>query len=201
MDNISSGWLIFSIITIIIYLVVMNAIYRHRLFSRENISKSDLEMRLDKTKHKLAEEIGARHDSEKLLSVESDKALRFEQAYKSSQRQRDEERDKFDKLLKEKLKESNNRQRATIKGQMAEQLAPHLPGFKHNPKDARFLGMPVDYIVYDGMSDGEIKEVIFVEVKTNTSQLSTIQRKIRDAIQDKRVSWEVCRIVLPDNSK
>ena len=36
--------------------------------------------------------------------------------------------------------------RAVLKGKIAEQLAPLLPGFDYNPADARFIGSPIDYI-------------------------------------------------------
>ena len=35
---------------------------------------------------------------------------------------------------------------------MAEQMAPLLPGFAYLPADARFLGDPIDYVIFDGYS-------------------------------------------------
>lgn len=80
--------------------------------------------------------------------------------------------------------------KATISGQVAEQLAPYLPGFKYNPKDARFLGAPIDYIIFDGLSEGQLKEIIFLEVKTNSSSLNRNQRLIREIIKSGKVSWD-----------
>jgi predicted Holliday junction resolvase-like endonuclease len=50
-------------------------------------------------------------------------------------------------------KDSINRSRSTLKGKIAEQLAPVLPGFLFNPADARFIGSPVDYIIFDGLTE------------------------------------------------
>jgi len=55
-------------------------------------------------------------------------------------------------------------------GQITEHLVPFLPDFKYNPKDARFLGTPVDLIVFDGLSDGQLKQVVFIEVKSGSSK-------------------------------
>ncbi len=49
-----------------------------------------------------------------------------------------------DKIRKETL----DRSRGVIKGKIGEQLAPLLPMFEYNPSDARFIGSPVDYIVF-----------------------------------------------------
>src|SRR2546425_1825819 len=45
---------------------------------------------------------------------------------------------------------------AVTAGKVHEQLVPYLPEFGFNPKDARFLGSPVDLVVFDGLSAGEV---------------------------------------------
>src|SRR5262249_40523194 len=58
------------------------------------------------------------------------------------------------------------RSQAVTTGKVFEQIVPHLPEFEFNPKDARFIGSPVDFVVFDGLSDGDSCRVVFVEVKT-----------------------------------
>lgn len=48
---------------------------------------------------------------------------------------------------------SVNTSRAVLKGKMAEQFAPVLPEFQYLPSDAKFMGDPVDYIIFDGYTD------------------------------------------------
>ncbi|HIP96301.1 MAG TPA: hypothetical protein EYH32_03700 [Anaerolineae bacterium] len=96
-------------------------------------------------------------------------------------------------------RESAAQQRAILKGKIAEQVISLFPGFPYNPADARFIGDPIDYVIFSGSSavgsghDGEI-EVVLVDIKTGTSQLNKRQRRIRDAIQAGRVRWEVLRV-------
>ena len=78
---------------------------------------------------------------------------------------------------------------AVTAGKVYEQLVPYLPDFPFNPKDARFLGSPVDLIVFDGLSDGQITRIVFVEVKTGAAELSTRERRVRDAVRDSRIEW------------
>ena len=47
-------------------------------------------------------------------------------------------------------------------GKVSEQLVPYLPDFPFNPKDARFLGSPVDLVVFDGMDEGQVRRVVFM---------------------------------------
>lgn len=86
------------------------------------------------------------------------------------------------------------RSQAVTVGKVSEQLLPYLPGFRFNPKDARFLGSPVDLVVFDGLDEGELRAVWFLEVKTGNAGLSGRERQIRDAILEKRVGWDELRL-------
>ncbi len=81
------------------------------------------------------------------------------------------------------------RSQAVITGRVSEQLLPFLPGFRFNPKDARFLGSPVDFVVFDGLDEGTLRRVLFVEVKTGEADLSARERQVRDAVRGGAVEW------------
>jgi predicted Holliday junction resolvase-like endonuclease len=77
---------------------------------------------------------------------------------------------------------------AVIRGRVSKHLAPYIR-FPHNPRDARFIGSPIDIIVFNGLEDRYLREIVFLEVKTGDgATLSPKQRQIRD-IQDKKVTW------------
>lgn len=99
-----------------------------------------------------------------------------------------------EKKVPELREEAIEKSRAVLGGQFSEQLAPYLPDFKYSPTEVRFVGKPIDFIVFKGMDNKDIKEVVFVEVKSGKSDLSTVERILRDAIKDKKVSWEEYRI-------
>jgi predicted Holliday junction resolvase-like endonuclease len=86
-------------------------------------------------------------------------------------------------------KEAVQQSRAVTRGQIYEQLVPYLPGFRFNPKDAQFLGRPVDFVVFDGLDEGDLRRIVFAEVKTGGSKLTTRERLVRDAIREGRVEW------------
>ena len=86
------------------------------------------------------------------------------------------------------------RSRAVIVGKVTEHLIPYMPIFPYNPKDARFIGSPIDLIVFDGCDDGQVREVIFLEIKTGASALSLRQRQIRTAIESGQVVWRVLKV-------
>lgn len=102
-------------------------------------------------------------------------------------------RNQWDK--KKLRKDAVKRSKAVINGQVAEQIAPFLPDFPANPSDARFIGKPVDFIVFSGLSENEkIDEILFVEVKTGKSLLSEREKEVKKAIEQRRVRYVEYRI-------
>ena len=81
------------------------------------------------------------------------------------------------------------RSQAVVRGRVTEQLAPYLPDFPFHPQDARFIGSPVDFVVFDGLSEGVIRRVVFVEVKTGRSALTDRQRQVKERIAARQVEW------------
>ena len=84
--------------------------------------------------------------------------------------------------------------RSSIEGRVYEQLVPHFPEWKHIPSDARFLGSPVDYIVFDGMSEGKPEKMIIVEIKKGSSTTTPLQNKIKKLIKEGKVEWETLKL-------
>ena len=92
-------------------------------------------------------------------------------------------------------KDSVNRSRSTLKGKIAEQMAPLLPSFGYLPADARFIGSPIDYIIFDGLSSvadekGSSIRIVFMDVKHGSATLSRTQRIIKKAVEEKAVEWQ-----------
>lgn len=102
-------------------------------------------------------------------------------------------------------KRSVNTSRAVLKGKMAEQMAPIMPEFQYLPSDAKFLGDPVDYVVFDGYTDlrdgagrPEDIEVVLIDIKSGGARLTKGQQAIAQAIRDGRVRFETIRIDFDD---
>lgn len=105
----------------------------------------------------------------------------------------------IDRIIREERKSALILSRAVLKGKITEQLLPLMPFFKYNLSDARFIGSPIDYIVFDGYSDlntdqDEIREIVFIEVKSGNSPLSFTESAIKRAVDEKRVRFEVLRV-------
>ncbi|UTC74566.1 hypothetical protein E4O03_10160 [Treponema sp. OMZ 792] len=98
------------------------------------------------------------------------------------------------KNLKEARKDAVKRSRAILNGQLSEQLAPFFPGFPADPTEIHFIGKPIDYIAFNGSSQGSIKDISFIEVKTGSSSLSAVERSLKDAVEKGKIKYVEYRV-------
>jgi predicted Holliday junction resolvase-like endonuclease len=81
--------------------------------------------------------------------------------------------------------------RAVLGGKFTEQMVPFFPDFKYDPTEVRFIGSPIDMVVFPGLARDDPREIVILEVKTGRSAgLTPVQKKIRQLIEDGMVRWE-----------
>lgn len=103
-------------------------------------------------------------------------------------------REELEARLLEARIDARKRSRAVSKGLMLEHICPYLPTFKHNPRDARFLGDPIDFIIFDGLFAKEnVTSLTIAEVKSGSSQLTPMEKSIKRAVEKGRVDFEMIK--------
>jgi predicted Holliday junction resolvase-like endonuclease len=73
-------------------------------------------------------------------------------------------------------------------GQLTEQWLPFSKNFPFDSQNFRFIGKPIDGLSF------ESDKVVFVEFKTNKSQLSDSQKRVKELVKDKKVEWFELRV-------
>lgn len=94
-------------------------------------------------------------------------------------------------VVKKQRSDAVSRSRNVILGHVHEKITPLLPNFPYSYKDLVFLWKGVDYIVFDGLSKGNLKEIVFLEIKSGVSQLNRNEQMVRDCLSHKCVSYEI----------
>ena len=76
-------------------------------------------------------------------------------------------------------KDAIERSARTLSGKTLEKLIPFLDRFPYDSHDLRWLGDPVDFIIFDGYSSEKSpKQIVFCEVKSGGGSLNKIQSEI-----------------------
>ena len=100
-------------------------------------------------------------------------------------------------IVRSERADAVQRSRAVTVGNFTQHIVPYLPEFEFDPRDVRFLGSPIDFVVFDGLAEGMVKRIVLVEVKTGVSALSARERSVRDAALAGRIEWREFRTAVP----
>ena len=106
----------------------------------------------------------------------------------------DKHSEELRKLEIETRKDSTKRQRSILKGQISETLAPWTIDAVNSVKELSFLGNPIDFIGFKGLDTEEDIEIKFIEIKTGKSRLTKSEKRIKEAVEAKRVEWKTIKI-------
>lgn len=96
--------------------------------------------------------------------------------------------------IKEARNDAAKRSRHIIDGYVFEKLVPFFAEWPYDPRDMSFYGAPIDYMCFEGLiGEGPIT-VVLVEVKKDTAGLNSNQIRIRQAIVEGRIRFDLCKI-------
>lgn len=100
----------------------------------------------------------------------------------------------FQIKLRWQRKNAVERSKHVLIWQVNEKIAPILPGFPYNYKDLVFIWKGIDYIVFNWLSSGYLKDIVFLEIKSWVSSLNRNETMIKNCIESKKISYDVLRI-------
>jgi len=96
---------------------------------------------------------------------------------------------------KEKIKEeARERGRAQVPELVRQSLDEKFAKLHYNPYDIKALLHPIDFVVFDGMTDEEMKNVVLLAKSTTNQYLQTIHNNIARTVEDKNYDWKVVRV-------
>lgn len=73
-------------------------------------------------------------------------------------------------------------------------LCPEFRQLKYNPYEIKAIMHPVDFVVFDGLNEGELNGITFLSRKTKDKEQKTIVHSIERTIANKDYDWKVTRI-------
>lgn len=100
----------------------------------------------------------------------------------------------FQTKVRWQRKNAVERSKNVLMWQVNEKIAPILPHFSYNYKDLVFIGKWIDYIVFDWLSTGNLKEIVFLEIKSWVSNLNRNERMVKNCISWGKISYDIMRI-------
>jgi len=76
-------------------------------------------------------------------------------------------------------------------GFIMERIAPTMPGFRFRHNDCRSVFDPIDYVIFEGLTeDGIVDKIHFIDIKTGAARLSKKQKEIKNVVNDKKLKFK-----------
>ena len=109
---------------------------------------------------------------------------------------------KFEKKVKEEIEKKEakiradaiKRSSAVLVGKSVEKLIPISKEIEYDARDFRWLGDPIDYIIFNGLAQNDLKEIVFLEVKSGGAELNERQKRIKQIIEKKKIKWKEIKL-------
>jgi len=111
-----------------------------------------------------------------------------QERYEEQLKQREEELEKSKKLATVRAKITAT---AVNIGRTLEKVLPTMDDFRWELPDCRFIGDPIDLVTFNGCCQNKVESISFIEIKSGKARLNKNQRRVRAAVQDKKVLYEV----------
>jgi predicted Holliday junction resolvase-like endonuclease len=95
--------------------------------------------------------------------------------------------------------EADLREAAARRGQASalrrlRRIVPEFSARKINPMDVKVLFHPIDYVVFRGLSQGEARDIAFVDRPPSSTLHERVQRSINRVIKAGNIEWQTLRI-------
>jgi predicted Holliday junction resolvase-like endonuclease len=100
----------------------------------------------------------------------------------------------FEIKVRWQRKNAVERSKNVLIWQVNEKIAPILPWFPYNYKDLVFIGKWIDYLVFDWLSKWNLREIVFLEVKSGNSGLNRNETMIKKCIENGKIAYDILRI-------
>ena len=124
------------------------------------------------------------------IAIKSSRELKKEKKYTQLYKEAlEKERESKQEEIRRARLDSVKKSKSVINGTVLESVSPFLPDFPIDGDDIKFLGNPIDFIVFANTAEEGNCSINFVEVKTGNSRLSKKQKNIKTAIEEGRVFW------------
>lgn len=96
--------------------------------------------------------------------------------------------------IKERLRAKGRAKGLQLAKRTIRQIDPIFTPRMLDPDDAKVIFHPVDYVVFKGMSNDRIRDVMFLDREASTPEHAKLQESLRNAIREEEYGWQTLRI-------
>ena len=101
---------------------------------------------------------------------------------------------KFDEKEDKIREKARERGRAQVPILVRKSMDTQFAKLKYDPYDIKPLLHPVDFVVFDGLNNKALDNVVLLSRKTTNSHIGVLQKAVAKAVEKEQYDWKVARI-------
>lgn len=114
--------------------------------------------------------------------------------YESKIMSLDNKEAKFDEKEKQLREQSAERGRKKVPKIVNRSLDEKFLKLKYNPYDVKAILHPVDFVVFNGMEDNDIKDIVLLSKNSSNSNINAARSSVKFVVSKCLYDWKVARI-------
>jgi len=106
----------------------------------------------------------------------------------------EEKEDVFSQQERKIRDKANERGRAQVPKLIKKSLDEKFAKLNYDPYDIKAILHPIDFVIFNGMNNDNLKDVVLLSKRTKNPNLMELHRGIADAVRNKKYDWKVIRV-------
>lgn len=106
----------------------------------------------------------------------------------------DKNEEKFEEEENHIREQARERGRKQVPKLINKSMNKNFAKLKYDPYDVKAILHPIDFVVFDGMNKGQVKDVTLVSNKTTNSHMQNLHKAIAEAIKTKSYDWKILHV-------
>lgn len=114
--------------------------------------------------------------------------------YRSNEQKIDKQESKFEEKEGDIREKARQRGRAKVPILVRQSMDKQFAKLSYDPYDIKPLLHPIDFVVFDGLNNKSLDDIILLSTNTLNSNLKTLQKGVANAVDNKQYDWKVARV-------
>lgn len=114
--------------------------------------------------------------------------------FESNVKQLQQQEEKFEEEEKEIREKAAERGRAQVPKIVKKSMVKEFAKLKYDPYDIKAILHPIEFVVFDGMNNESMNNVVLLAKRSTNPHLQDLQKKIANVVDKKQYDWKVIRV-------
>ena len=106
----------------------------------------------------------------------------------------DKKEEKFTEEERNIREQARERGRKQVPKLINQSMKKNFAKLKYDPYDVKAILHPIDFVIFDGMNKGQVKDVTLISNKTTNPNMQRLHKAIAEAVKTKSYDWKILHV-------